>query len=104
MRKPLIGITCGRYADPHGELRIVGTRDANIHAIEQAGGLPILIPSNLDEDTLRDVYARLDGVLLTGGADVDASFYGMQNEDLVKGIDRNRDAIEIAMARWAAAN
>jgi len=104
MRKPLIGITCGRYADPHGDMRIVGTRDANTHTIEQAGGLPTLIPPDLDEDTLRDVYARLDGVLLTGGADVDASFYGMQNENLVKGVDRDRDATEIAIARWAAAN
>ncbi|HVO42335.1 MAG TPA: gamma-glutamyl-gamma-aminobutyrate hydrolase family protein, partial [Aggregatilineales bacterium] len=103
MRKPLIGITCGRYDDARGGI-VFGTRPAYVRSIEQAGGIPVFIPPDVAEDTLRDIYARLDGVVLSGGADIDPIHYGMTNAGLSKTIDPARDMVELAIARWAAAN
>jgi putative glutamine amidotransferase len=100
MRKPLIGITCGRYLDPRGEV-LVGTRPAYVRAVEQAGGMPILLPPNLTEESLRDVFAYLDGIILSGGADIDPVRYGFANGGLSRGVDSGRDTLEIAIARWS---
>ena len=47
-----------------------------VHAVMAAGGVPVLIPL-LAEDpaTLREIYERLDGVLVPGGVDIDPAFY-----------------------------
>src|SRR5581483_4191373 len=75
MSRPLIGITCGpRYAD--GKL-FYGSLPAYTESVAMAGGSPVLITPNLDEDALRSIYERLDGVLIAGGGDVDPAYYGM---------------------------
>jgi len=100
MRRPLIGITCGPHHDD-GVL-FYGILPAYIKSITMAGGLPVLITPNTDEQVLRETYERMDGVLLAGGGDIDASYYGMENTELVGNIDRDRDFTEINVARWAA--
>lgn len=77
---------------------------ANFFAVEQAGGLPVAIPAGLREDTLRDIYQRLDGVLLPGGADVDPALYGETPHAKTYGIDAPRDAVELTLARWTVAD
>ena len=42
-------------------------------AVAAAGGLPVMIPLLDDEETLRALYDRLDGLLLPGGVDMDPS-------------------------------
>jgi putative glutamine amidotransferase len=101
MAKPLIGLTCGAHQRDSGDLAY-GVLVNYTKSVADAGGLPVLIPPMLDLDSLREIYERLDGVLLTGGGDVDASQYGMANDGLVHGIQVDRDATEINVAKWAA--
>lgn len=65
------------------------------------GGAPLQIPQGMDRDTLRTIFERVDGLLLAGGGDVDPAFYDETAGDQVRGIDRERDEIEITLVRWA---
>lgn len=73
----------------------------NSFAIEKAGGLPVLIPAGLETATLRQIYERLDGVLVPGGGDINPQQYGAAQHPLTAGIDDYRDAIESQVIRWA---
>ncbi len=73
----------------------------NVNAIYQAGGLPIMIPLGLAEGDLQAILARVDGVLLPGGGDVDPSYYRYPASDLHKRVDMDRDRVEIVTAQTA---
>lgn len=66
-----------------------------------AGGVPWMIPLLEDLATLREIYDRLDGVLLAGGVDMDPATYGEEKSPLCGVIDPPRDAVEMQLARWA---
>jgi putative glutamine amidotransferase len=102
MKKPLIGITTSKRTNPDSALEFCVAYAANARAIERAGGLPIMIPSLLDDDTLRGIYERVDAVLLPGGGDVEPSRYGAVAHPATYNIDLDRDRAEILLARWAA--
>jgi putative glutamine amidotransferase len=97
--RPLIGVTTAAVTDERG---LTYNRAYNMisRAIDKAGGLPVLIPTGLDEPTLRAVYERLDAVLLPGGPDIDPAMFGEEPHPTVK-IDPERDAIEVPLVRWA---
>lgn len=44
-------------------------------SITQAGGLPLLMPASIDRDLIADCVSRVDGVLLTGGDDINPDLY-----------------------------
>lgn len=73
----------------------------NAQAIARAGGLPVFIPTGLDEVTLRALYERLDALLLPGGPDVDPSYYGAARHPMTLEIDDRRDQLELTVTRWA---
>jgi putative glutamine amidotransferase len=54
-----------------------------------------------DPATLRALYDRLDGVLLAGGVDMDPCTFGDPPHPKLGRTDPARDAVEIALARWA---
>ncbi len=101
MGKPLIGITPGTSEDTlaHGTFRRYVVNAAYAEAINAVGGLPLVLPYQDDAATLVD---RLDGVLFTGGADLDPALFGA---DLVHpatyGISPERDSFELALIRQA---
>jgi putative glutamine amidotransferase len=102
-KRPLIGITAfeTKYIHPpHSPLYATGQR--YVRAIEDAGGLPVIMSPALSNDTLGSIFARLDGLLLSGGGDIDPSIYGEEAHSTIWGLDMNRDRAELAMARWAA--
>lgn len=106
MPRPLIGITAYNYIKPTTDWRYDVCYGKNAAAIENAGGLPVLIPSMVSLDTLREIYERLDGVLLPGGGDINPERYQSEPETDIKlyDISDERDAMEIAMAQWAIAD
>jgi putative glutamine amidotransferase len=99
MTKPLIGVVAALHYEKGNPF--YGLLPAYSKAVSEAGGLPVLIVPNLPEGALRDLYERLDGVLLAGGADISPSRYGMPTDDMVYGVDESRDAAEIELAVWA---
>lgn len=99
--QPLIGITAYKRLDPNTGWQYDVCYSANAKAVQLAGGLPVLIPYNLDEATLHAIYDRLDGVLLPGGGDISPNNYGTASMTDLKEVDENRDRVEISLARWA---
>ncbi len=102
--RPVIGITAWatRAIDPPHSPTVALTR-RYVTAIEAAGGAPLLLPPGLDETSLRAIFARLDGLLLSGGGDVDPAWYGEAPHPALTEISPDRDRIELALSRWAVA-
>ena len=71
--KPYIGITCGTFRDRDWSPPMNILRRTYIEAVADAGGAPFLIPLVDDEEVMRALYDRLDGLLLSGGGDIDLS-------------------------------
>ena len=73
---------------------------AYVDAVAGAGGMPLLLP-NLDPALASDVVADLDGLVLSGGADVHPSHYGADAHPETNPADPIRDAFELAAVRAA---
>ena len=74
-------------------------------ALAEVGALPFLVPLlDDDEDTLRGLYDRLDGVFIAGGVDVDPASYGEDRHALCGRTDPPRDRVELLFSRWALAD
>ena len=71
--KPLIGINC--ELRPR-EKQPLFSPPAYTKAVSLAGGLPVLLPILKDEKDVKGLLSRLDGLVLTGGPDLDPSIYG----------------------------
>ena len=95
MRRPLIGLTT--YAEVQrygaGEMPSVSLPLRYVQAVNASGGRAVLIPS---DDPGVDVLDHLDGLLLTGGSDVEPSRYGETPHETV--VTRpERDAAELLL-------
>ena len=98
-RRPLIGLTAYteqvRYLAWDVEASLLPS--TYVEAIVRSGGVPVLLPpSNGAADT---VAGALDGLVLSGGGDVDASQYGEQPHRANGGVRPARDAFELALLR-----
>lgn len=99
---PLIGCTTyHKTADQNPPIDIIGLMPSYIEAVAAAGGIPILIPLNLSEENLLAIFARIDGLLLPGGGDIDPAVYQGQDHETLFGIDHDRDRVELLLARTA---
>ena len=94
--RPLIGITSGLIHNSAGS-PVCQVGQAYTAAIQKAGGLPIIIPLGLEGEVLAALLARLDGILFTGGSDIDPQRYHGQPHPRVYGISPERDALEFAL-------
>src|SRR5689334_824494 len=95
---PVIGITTRKDMTRTG-LSVVMLQQPYINVIIQAGGAPVLIPSDLPEAGWRELYRRLDGLLFTGGGDIATGRFNGQDHPKVGGLDEARDAIELGLLR-----
>ncbi len=104
--RPLIGI-CSRPCEGEVDAGRTAINQAYADKIAAAGGLPIGLPyAEFAADMAHALIARIDGLLLTGGGDMDPSSFGGQVYDARShaDIDGNlplRDSFEAAMAREA---
>ncbi len=98
---PVIGVTTGRIPT-QTPLPYVGANEAYLRAVRRAGGLPLLLPVGNQPDELDALLSRLDGLLFTGGGDIDPAFFNGLSNPKIYDIDRPRDEQEIALIRRAA--
>lgn len=104
IRPPLIGCTTYRkVADQDPPIEMIGLMPTYIKAVVAAGGVPILIPLGLSDDDLLAIFGRIDGLLLPGGGDIEPSIYLNNGNGHSRGIDEDRDRVELLMARTAVA-
>jgi putative glutamine amidotransferase len=101
---PKIGLLCRHDRSlNYRQKPIYAQGEPYIQAISQAGGIPFLIPLNLPEPSLRTLYDLADGLVLTGGGDVEPSLYHHTPHPTQGDVQPDRDRDEITVARWAAA-
>jgi putative glutamine amidotransferase len=94
MAYPIIGVTT--YQGKNDEdLPIVALLRAYIDALIQAGGVPVLIPSNLTDGGRKAFYGHLDGVLFTGGGDIALNRFSGVQHPRVGNVDAERDSFEL---------
>jgi putative glutamine amidotransferase len=98
-RRPVIGITVGTCSTRQQNPRF-GTNRVYVQSIEDAGGIAVLIPPMARREAV-ELLDRLDGLMIPGGADVDASFYGETPAPGVEESDKARDNLEMALIRAA---
>jgi putative glutamine amidotransferase len=103
MPAPLIGITTHPPSAPDHD-GLDALLAMIVAGIERAGGLPVLIPSALSDTAALGLLERLDGLLLSGGGDIDPACYGAAPHPTLGGVSPERDRVELALARRAVAD
>jgi len=93
MDRPLIGIT----TDSHPRPDQYESPAAYARAVEAAGGLPILLPFHGELSLVPQYAGRLDGVLFSGGNDLNPAFYGQSRHPKAIPIDPARERFELAL-------
>jgi putative glutamine amidotransferase len=88
----LIGITTSVVGKAPERVQV---NASYLRAVQDAGGVPLLIPPQLDEISQRALAGRIDGLLLTGGGDVDPALYGEEPHPTLAFVSRGRDEGEI---------
>ena len=93
--RPLIGITAN-FAD--GEARLT---ERYYRSVVEAGGTPVLIPPVADSATIINTLDRIDGLLLSGGGDINPLWCGEEPQPALHGINATRDEAELLTVRLA---
>jgi len=101
--RPVIGITTyvtqARWSYWDREVALVPA--AYVRAVECVGGRPLLVPPS--EDGLDETLAAVDGLLFSGGSDLDPELYDQDPHDETFGVVRERDRAELALLEAALA-
>jgi putative glutamine amidotransferase len=100
-RHPIIGITSyaeqarwGVWDRPAALIPI-----DYVEAVERAGGRPVLIPPS--EEAVEETLDALDGLLFSGGSDIDPTAYGADRHPETREVRPDRDRAEISLLRAA---
>ncbi len=94
-RKPVIGIT-GNHADTDCRLS-----EMYYKSVAAVGGVPVIIPPVADAGVIVNTLGRIDGLLLSGGADYNPLYAGEEPLPALHGINAERDLPELLVARLA---
>ena len=109
MKKPVIGITCNYdYKDEVGMVSDMGTpgQDWNfvagdyVYILEKAGAVPVIIPQYENPQNVKSILECLDGVVITGGHDVDPVCYGEFPKEYCVRVMPKRDRQDIEIANY----
>lgn len=72
-------------------------------AVQKSGGLPFTLPRTTDPALIRAYIQHIDGLVVSGGEDVDPAHYGQQALPGLGKVDPDRDRFELALAEAALA-
>ena len=99
MKKPVIGVI-PLWDDEKNSIWMLPDY---LDGLQAAGALPVVFPLEADEADIRQLYGLCDGLLFTGGHDVDPALYGQAPSPLCGVSCPRRDALEAALFRLAMA-
>ncbi len=94
-RQPIIGIT-GNFGDKGCELA-----EGYYRSVQEAGATPLIIPPVEDRDVLIDTLSHIDGLILSGGGDLNPLFMSEEPHPALHGINPRRDMAELLLVRLA---
>ena len=101
MARPVIGITTyvTRAKWSHWELEAALVPADYVRAVERAGGRALLVPPS--DDGVDETLDALDGLILSGGSDLDPELYGQEAHAETSDVTRKRDTAELALLEAA---
>lgn len=103
-KKPIIGILTNVYIVEEGSYaggeRLYVNRDY-VKNILKAGGIPLLLPIIDDSEVIKKQIESIDGLLLSGGQDVNPLLYGQKPSDFLGAVRDDRDFFELQAIRHA---
>jgi len=94
-RKPVIGIT-SNFGEKGSELA-----EGYYRSVLEAGGIPMIIPPYEDRDQLIGVLDHIDGLMLSGGGDINPLYLGEEPSPNLHSINPRRDLAELLLTRLA---
>lgn len=94
MRSPLIGITANLVVDGKGRSRHE-VKETYLSAVRRAGGVPVIMPAI--EEIRAQLLDAVDGVIMTGGDDIDTRPLGVPLHPKAEVMDPRRQAAELAL-------
>jgi putative glutamine amidotransferase len=97
--KPIIGINGDLKSDPEPAIRI---KLNYVDAVRRAGGIPVVLPAGDADDTAR-LLEGIDGIILTGGGDIDTRSSGVELHTSVELMHPRRQEFDLALARGVLA-
>lgn len=100
--RPLIGVTASTEMQNGYVWRL--QREQYMIAVQKAGGIPVMLPYIQTEAEADELLSRLDGLLLSGGEDVDPYYFGEEPLPGQGEIVPERDITELLLARRALAH
>jgi putative glutamine amidotransferase len=89
--RPIIGINCDFYATSKTITAHARVNAGYFDAVVKAGGLPLLLPPLNDEELLEALLDKVDGVLLTGGLDIDPRRQGQPGHPALQPMAERRE-------------
>jgi putative glutamine amidotransferase len=106
MPKPIIGITCSmeyddkarKYPTPYAFDYL---KRSYYEAVERSGGVPLILPNTKKLQLIDQTLRVIDGLLISGGNDVDPHFYKEKKKAKNLNLTKERDLFEIALVRKA---
>ncbi|HEY1739926.1 MAG TPA: gamma-glutamyl-gamma-aminobutyrate hydrolase family protein, partial [Acidimicrobiia bacterium] len=104
--RPRIGIVAHpeliRDPDEHDEMLHYVVAAPYVKAVRKAGAVPIVLAA-VDTSDIEPLLNSVDGVVITGGCDIDPSAYGAAPEPRLGVLNPERDTIDLAVARAVVA-
>ncbi|MGG3466848.1 gamma-glutamyl-gamma-aminobutyrate hydrolase family protein [Neobacillus pocheonensis] len=101
-RKPIIGIT-GAYVKHNDYMEGVYVHHDYHKSVAANGGIPIILPY-INQEIAIEMLSLCDGIILSGGEDVDPQFYGQDPQLHLGPTIPERDLVEIAIVKYAIQN
>ena len=96
---PVIGISCGRSESG------AATLSANYtNAVFRSGGIPLIFPTVVDSAMASILIHSVDGIIFSGGPDLDPSYYGETVWNETVEVDTLRDVSDLLLMRAALAS
>lgn len=98
-RAPLVGVTTSVTVERSPERAYVNA--AYLQAVQQAGGIPVLLPPHLESPAVEALWERLHALVLTGGGDIDPARFGEPPHPTLFDVSEARDGLELDLAARA---
>lgn len=104
--RPVIGITPsfephGSNSDPNRLHGIHRLDDNYARAVRLSGGLPLILPTTREIQVVTDYLQAVDGLIFSGGGDVNPILYGEDPIPQLQTVDPSRDEFELGLCKEA---
>ncbi|MDO9085595.1 MAG: gamma-glutamyl-gamma-aminobutyrate hydrolase family protein [Anaerolineaceae bacterium] len=98
--QPIIGISAGRDRSDTN-LQKICLIEKYSTAIIQSGAIPLIIPAGIPKSAVNEILNQVNGIMITGGGDIETNRFNGQDHTRVYGVDTDRDDLEIGLVQAA---